>query len=77
MELTPRTKVIFMPSVRRFCEKFVKFSLGKCYLDVKETFCRFKKSKNSKLPCLLCYVILLVASWVVGLLFWGFLVVYN
>lgn len=57
-------KVIFIPSGRKFFGKFRKFLLQKCYLDAKETFCRFVKSNNFKLSRLLFYVIFfLMASW--------------
>lgn len=57
-------KVIFIASGREFFGKFRNFLLRKCYLDAKETFCRFVKSKNFKLSHLLFYVIFfLLAGW--------------
>lgn len=59
-------EVIFIPSGRKFFGKFHKFWLQKCYLDVKETFCRFVKSKNFELSCLLFYVVFFLPTG------WGF-----
>lgn len=42
---------------------FISFLLRKCYLDMKETFCIFVKSKKFELSCLLFCTIFLMAGW--------------
>lgn len=72
VELTHRigAKWFLYPVEGNSLGSFIKFLLQKCYLDVKETFCRFVKSKNFKLSSLLlCVIFFLLAGCLA--FFWG------